>query len=451
MNSDVKRLFKRETQGLRKPYNDSNFDELFFAFCQLVEYDVEVAAVEGLRERLPYALSKIASEKIDRNDVITFFPIIWGKFESFIRKLLFIYDRGQYEIMATDRKNTLKSYLDSLNISINTNVAEYKQNSITITYNVRNCDSHTCEVWSLEKFYYYLGHALNAYLSVVEKILPKIKKEKERTPSFAKLNLIYSNPQKIVVNPTMQRYGNFFNVSEFNKEFLIISDKNGQINTRDYSTSIPTEITENENNKKDPRIKYEFSGTRVIKKVFLYSFWNGNKDRKVVPEIIYEYDEDGQLSRILSRDYRPRLGEYTKTECLIDYDIDGSIVITKNTYHTPESTEEKEPRLKACIRRKYDPQGRIVEFSDNEGAIERYQYREDGLLEQITTRNGIFIEVEYLGDEVLFSKKRLVDETGHLCMKYIYENGKINRLIFYEYDKQTDSPLEKDTWTLVYE
>lgn len=451
MNSEVKRLFKRETQGLRKPYEDSKFDELFFAFSQLVEFDVEVAAVEGLRERLPYALSKIASEKIDRNDVITFFPIIWGKFESFIRKLLFICDRGQYMILADDRKNTLKNYLDSLSIAINTKPPEYKQDSITITYTVRNCDSHTCEVWSLEKFYYYLGHALNAYLSVIEKTLPRIQKEKERTPSFAKLSLMYTKPQQIVVNPTIQKYGAFFKVSDFNSEFLIISEKEGQINTRDYSASIPAGITENENNKKETKIKYEFSGNRVIKKEFLYDFWNGNKDRKVLPSEIYEYNEDGQLSRIISRVYRPKLGEYTKTECLIDYEIDGSIVISKTTYHTPESAEEKEPRLKACIRRKYDPQGRIIEYSDNEGAIERYQYREDGLLEQITTRNGVFIEVEYLGDEVLFSKKRLVDETGHLCMKHIYKNGRISKMVFFEYDKRTDSLFEKDTWTLVYE
>lgn len=72
MNSKVRNLFRNESKDIE---SFTNFNQVYFVFEQMVEYDVDVPEIEGLQERLPYALNKIATEKLDRNDVLTYFPM----------------------------------------------------------------------------------------------------------------------------------------------------------------------------------------------------------------------------------------------------------------------------------------------------------------------------------------------------------------------------------------
>lgn len=461
MNRDIKKMFKRETQDLGvKTSTHAKFDELFYIFSKLVEYDVDVEAVEGLRERLLYALSKIASEKLDRNDVISLFPIIWGKFESFVRKLLYICDKQQYLILVdnTNGFSGLNTYLSSLGISVSKSNQEWKSDSISITYNIRNNDSHVCEAWSLHKFYKYLGCALDAYLFVVEKTLPKIQKAITTMPTYAGLDLSYSKEPVILFDPIIQKYNLFYRISDFNCDYTITSRnwveqlvKMGISETSSApNAAIPEAVLAKTPAEPAANIRYEFSGDRIARKIYLDEFKDGSHGEVTIPHIIYEYDEDGHLKRRIDQIYMPQYGEFTRAECSIEYEIDGSVLIIYQSFTNPDLNEEKKQQVKKWTCRQYDPHGKIIKYSDREGDIECYQYNDEGVLTGIERREGISIEVEYWGDEVIFTWKRFTDKTSHLYKKYKYVKDRIERITIYRYDRSTDSDVVDDIITLTY-
>lgn len=135
---------------------------------------------------------------------------------------------------------------------------------------------------------------------------------------------------------------------------------------------------------------------------------------------------------------------------IIDYEADGCVTITDITYNYPDSRKEGSPTIRSSVTRKYDSLGRIVDSSDSKGFIERYQYRDDGLLAGFSTRYGSNFEVDYIGGEALFIEKKQVDDTEHLRWKYVYQNGRISKIVFFSVDKLTDSSIEEDVWTLTY-
>lgn len=96
MDTKVRDLFRMETEDM---VQFMNFNEIYYIFEQLVQFDVKVPELEGLGERLSYALNMIATTKLDRNDIITFFPIVWEKFEVYVKQLLYIINSCKYEVI----------------------------------------------------------------------------------------------------------------------------------------------------------------------------------------------------------------------------------------------------------------------------------------------------------------------------------------------------------------
>ena len=90
----VKRFVRLET---KEYYEKENFDEVYFMLQHIIECDIEAPGITGLSERLPYALNRIAEDGLTRQDIMTFFPIVWQKFEPYVKKILYIIDPKGFE------------------------------------------------------------------------------------------------------------------------------------------------------------------------------------------------------------------------------------------------------------------------------------------------------------------------------------------------------------------
>lgn len=87
MDVKVRDLFRQETSDRVK---FKNFDDIYYIFEKLLDFDVPIQAVSGLSEQFTVALDTIATSKLDRLDMLRNFPLVWGNFEVYVKKIVYI-------------------------------------------------------------------------------------------------------------------------------------------------------------------------------------------------------------------------------------------------------------------------------------------------------------------------------------------------------------------------
>ena len=142
MDVKVRDLFRQETSDRVK---FKNFDDIYYIFEKLLDFDVPIQAVSGLSEQFTVALDTIATSKLDRLDMLRNFPLVWGNFEVYVKKIVYIINRKKYKELKENAAG-LAGYLKVLDIEVN--VPEYSRTDRTEIifriYKLRNIDAHEC-------------------------------------------------------------------------------------------------------------------------------------------------------------------------------------------------------------------------------------------------------------------------------------------------------------------
>src|SRR5699024_5510832 len=87
-------------------------------FEKLLDFDVPIQAVSGLSEQFTVALDTIATSKLDRLDMLRNFPLVWGNFEVYVKKIVYIINRKKYKELKENAAG-LAGYLKVLDIEVN--------------------------------------------------------------------------------------------------------------------------------------------------------------------------------------------------------------------------------------------------------------------------------------------------------------------------------------------
>ena len=458
MDSRVREMFRRETKYFLEAKNylsQNDFFSCFRIFEQLVELDIDIPNVEGLRERLPYALLKISSEKIDRNDIITFFPIVWGKFEVFVKKLLFIVNKEQYELLSSNQANGLAEYMSALGVSpfIDKDKQTKQTKALYDTYRLRNTEAHSCETWSTKDFYYNLCSTLAAYLIVVKETIPQIEKAKATAPDKYKLDLVCS--MQYITNisfPEFLHY-QFYRIADINAPFKAISasgipfeiefDEKGLLTkSADYKSEGGTCTIKH-------RTCYEYSKDIVKVRHNMSTTQNGDfaSPEEETEYLEYHYDSCGHCIGIDK--YRKRKNRFVKnTSWSIDYLSDGGVVITDSRYAPVQFYDKEnidnhfiENGIQYKIIRKsvrcFDSEGYLKKITDESGrTIERWSYNQ-GVPVRVEKANGIIIDIRTLGNDLLYYECAPMEAEDRLIQRVVFHSGRIQEIDYYRSSPDT--------------
>lgn len=429
MNIRVRDFFRIETKDI---ITFENWDQIYYVFEQMVEYDVDVPELEGLRERLPYAFNKIATEKLDRNDIITFFPIIWGKFESYAKKLLFITNPSEYAEIRKNKDKSLVKVLQKMQTNVFTNPKDRdnETEAIYTAYELRNNEAHECEKWSVRKCYDKLAKVMAAFLIITNKALPELQLAMQAMPDERKIRIL---PLRKICDIGVDifdiRYNQnlFFNLNDYYTQYCSVDlyryDKKGWLLSDEsihYGYKNKTEYL------------YEKREGMVVKRIghiIRTNMNNNNEEKEDDSEYrIYNYDDENKLVRveIIRGNYRDN--KYSKRIIVdIDYLTNGGIKIIKkeiipmDRYIKSDSDTE---RIGIIDVKEFDCEGRLLAHNGIRGDV-KYVYSDNGSLSRIEYSDYSFDEIKTIGDNQLIIHKDNLDNQGYLKEKRLYSEGKL--------------------------
>lgn len=437
LNSEVKSLFYLE---IREKKSSFDFDKTYYAFEQLIEMDIDVPAVEGLRERLPYALNKIAIDKLNRNDIITYFPIVWGKYEVFVKKLLYIIDRVEYKKLHK-AKSGLSSYMEALGVPPYVDRSERTKETKAIrdVYDLRNTEAHACEFWSLKDFYYKLSQTLSAYLITVNKVLPDLQKVMDTAGNSFKLDLNYQKQVLKYENFNERFFRYFFRIADINSPLKSVTIKSNS-SVRKCSFAEDGKVTDED----DPKFtrKYDCNQeTGLIDKCQIYYRLDDIDGNKADDYETYEYYESGQVKSVTRYYLNKRVDEYEKRGAVfVEYLSDGGLKIKHVRYRrenqsnplTKNFKDEQEYLETITAIKTFNNQGLLTTISDDSGNTkQRYFYTENGIINRIESSDGTITEVKAVLDTLLYYRKSPLDDNSTLEQKITFCNSRITKINMY--------------------
>ena len=449
MKTEVRNLFRIETKGI---VNFENFNQVYYVFEQMVRYDIDVPELEGLSERLTYAFNKIATEKLDRNDVITFFPIIWTKFEPYVKKLLFIINPSGYSSIREERGSVV-DVLAKLGISVF--VEKGKRTSETeaifLAYSLRNTEAHECEFWSLAECYEKLAMVMAAYLIVTNNTLIEIRTAMEVVPAERSIKIpMLSDFTSIKVDIFDFRYNHpiFYSINDFFTQYHHI---NGYEYNKDGWTIHYSDETED--HKSEEHYKYQKKRGTVFK-CLIDSTTYFKKTEDQIRKFgcrVYSYDNDRRLIQVSCSEKENEKDEFQIQEMYkIEYQTDGGIMITrfrkKRRHHYFNDSTEKESNNEMEILniKHFDNKGRLYKLTEKGGEV-NYIYAENGSLTRIEDYDGNIQEFKILGNNIFRIIKNKNDEDGVIAEKRLYQEGKLVKILRYSIGKKendkTNSPV----------
>ena len=408
MNSRVRDFFRVETKDI---VSFNNFDQIYYVFEQMILYDIDVPELEGLGERLPLALNKIATEKLDRDDVITFFPIVWGKFEPYARKILYIINPKEYEVVRKDKNSSIVTILDKMGIKVFLQKHERtnETDAIYSTYKIRNAEAHQCDTWSLRKCYDILANAMASFLIVTNRALPALQSAMENVSQDRKIELYdFKDLPKIKVDIFDHRFtGNlFFNLNEYFTGYRKIGDSSfdeeGWIISTEYV--IDGEKT---------HIDYDYvkDCQRVIRQSerIIYTY-EDNKPQRIEENDYrtYSYDDEDKLIKIEIYHRFSGRDAFTRSQIIeVEYLTDGGLKVTRLKCRMPHSDRknEKGEEISIIDTRYFDRFGYLTSCVwKNSGIKYTCTYTSDGRLLQIKYPDKKH-EVKRIGDNLFFIEK----------------------------------------------
>lgn len=439
MNSKVKDFILLET---REAIIFNKFDEIYYIFEQIIDYDIASYAIEGISERMTDSLYRIAVEKTDRADMIFCFLAISNCFEPYVKKVLYLINKEKYDELRNKKNSSLPDYLDALGLKVflTPNNRSNRSEKIFLSYKLRNIDSHECRKWSFFKIYENLQNLLCAYLIVAEKHLEELKKVfsdeeqynkrcflniesfKKMRPEiilkFIKLGIYCMDP---MVKSLKVKGGSSVSISLYNKEGLCVSD-----------------IFEAENY--TLKMSYIYQGKDNIYKTEQLSYINSNGviTKEKEGHWIYQYNTQGKITEAVFYKYKNGK-EHKRNSIFLTYFSDGSLQILERKHESHSDID---------MVSLFDNKGRLNSVEYN-GHRTVYKYKNDRLTTIIGT--SVTVDVQYIGCEQLFIEKETNMDDTVLKEKRIYNDNLLIRVERYRKKKDGEGYELSISWDIEYQ
>ena len=440
-SAKIKEYIKLETNGL---VTFDKFDELYYLFDRIIDIDVDIPKVAGIRERLTNAFLRLSKDVITRASVIDCYVAVTGCYESFAKKCLYLVDPGKYAELAADSKNTMPDYLNALGMEVFRKPKDRTKKSDCIfrTYSLRTVEAHECVKKSLREMYDDMAWVLASYFIITESQMEKIKgallgrgieEYKEFDISqFGKMpinDIFFLVRNGITHLPAairaIERPGHKIYFSEDGLRKMAISETSGKDHSskchylyeyrflKDGRVVSVTEICETEMVFQGKNI----SETNTI--TYNYSYDDDNMSRTC------RYaDCDGKQSTTIKMSYMPDGGFCF---CFINEKLMDYIRKREKKYY-------------------FDNLGRMIKYEmtgDNGKHSESVWYYEDG--KRMSKGTSEYVETLMVGnDEVIVHKKNAYDE-GEILGKRLYQEGKLVCIKDFFKDKNTGEAMEGST------
>ena len=452
MNTAVRDFVRLETNGA---YFEAPFDEIFYYFKRIIEYDIDIDCVEGISERLGNSLQTISGSKLDRSDMLTLFPAVWASFEPFTKKVLYLVDEEAFNRITSDKHSSIVDYLKKLGFPVFVEESKRTINSNIIynSYLLRNDSSHECRKYSNGKLYKNLDNILAALLIIVDKNLEKIKAGMTAHSIYHSCSFELTNNQQVmrILNTLDMSTGCLADFSGIKTRTIKHFDKTRTKELYDEKGRLASKIV----NSAEITYKYSFQYDENI---------NGDVDRCVEisvfndpkhggdytrdeDSIIYSYNDEDKLYKIDYYDKNKEGSPIVTRTIMVEYEDDGSLTVSLIDINRRTGDARKVGV--------YHYDNMLRKISGKNGLLTMtYEYAEDGSLKQIKEIGGTFYTVEVLGDNVFVKHHINSDDEGKIIEKWkLNKDGRIvtkqiarqknnTRLIRYE-----DSP----STTIFYE
>lgn len=427
MDKKIKEYMLIET---RDAINFKKFDELYSVFEQIIEYDVASYAIEGISERMTTYLTQIATEKVNRVDIINCFSGLSGCFEPYVKKVLYLIDKNKYDELKSKKDTSLPDYLEGIGLKLF--LPKEKRNDrsqkLFITYNLRNTESHECKMWSLTKLYRELQALLCSYLLVTEQQLPALKNillgndntganiSKLDIDSFKKMS-----PEQMI---RFLRWG-IVSMNPMVKELT----STGYCLCFDETGMIKKEVYENSGFYNNTTYRFFGNGGIIKRERHVETIYKGStsEEMKEYCNLYYNYQD-----RCERAEYYKCVADVWKNYKTIEFEycLDGSMNIIERDYKTASMNEKEVFRKK---KTSFNNKGELLSIdTDNERII--YEY-ENNVLKKIIFSGGI-IEIVRIGDEQLFFKQEVNRKEKILTEKRYYRDGSLVRIEHYKKDNE---------------
>lgn len=427
MNSSVRTWIQLEIND-KLSFSPKDFYETYYYFSQLIEYEVEKKGLSGLTERLTFALSFISSQKMDRQDIITYFPVIWGSFEIFTKKILYLIDPKTYNKLSKNPNSSLFNYLNELGFPVNitdSSLRTPESDIIYDSYKLRNIEAHEYNKWSLSEFYAKLNICLCGYMLVTRQVLQSLKTAFNKMsnfvqPQFNDFNILLFLNIMSFYDLEINRLHGLKKITSFhgkNMSFLEF-DKEGKVLFSTYSPANGTPLsTEYTYTKKDNKL--------IATSDRDYRVYSYNNDGQIISEILYTKKGNSQ--------HFIKCGENE-----IQYLEDGKVLIVNRKIVTNDKNELY------CLAEQqftYDSNGNLLHIQHSDNTFKKYIYNNHQLI-SFKSSSQRQTDVKYLDEEVFFIyKEELLEGTNEIIEKHFhYENGILKYLKHY-----APTPDGKDT------
>ena len=69
----------------------TDFDTIYPLFEKILNSDTGDRGLDGLRGQLSDSIERIICTKIDRFDIDKYFPNVWGNYEPYIKKIIYLF------------------------------------------------------------------------------------------------------------------------------------------------------------------------------------------------------------------------------------------------------------------------------------------------------------------------------------------------------------------------
>lgn len=186
MNENLTIKIKEEINSSIAQHPSIFTDEVIDYYFKVLDFSISdpTYKLEGLKNRIPNAMSKLLIEDISKDDKDSFFSE-FAKIEPFLKKIVFLVSPQQYALANNTRLGLAKwielSGLNPNNIQLsNINPNNYRDDSrfidhILRCYELRNIESHTFKKWNHRELYQNLESLLIVYLYAIYLNLDSLK------------------------------------------------------------------------------------------------------------------------------------------------------------------------------------------------------------------------------------------------------------------------------------
>ena len=403
----------------------SGFDYVYRLFEQILDLDIGNRELDGLREQLSESIERIICTKIDRSDINVLFPNVWGNYESYIRKIVYILDEDKYNELKQE-KATFESYLVYLDIDSSEPDAGKRTPESECFYRakqLRNNDSHECPIMSVRECYENLIYSIAAMYLATKKAYIKLHNNSERLTSQIDFAPVKSQVIKTdsLLSIGFLEIGDIFRLSDYGQNFKEIYIKGVHYYnhyTFDKNRKLIRATTTFDNNTN----KYNYTYTKKGNTVEVIKQCEETEEEYV--DTICTYNDIGALTQ--KQDYVLKKGNYVLySTTFFDYLTDGGVVIR----------EVRDGSLLG-VRLQFNNKGLLVYKSIPFSSPSTYVYNETGILSKIYREDGTEIEVNQINNFLQFTS---IDKNGERVREQSWKlnNGKIQRIDYYESDATT--------------